>query len=177
MANRHLIFCIESTDKNPNDKYYIDALIKNFYIIGENKISFIGLGGKYRYNNPKIPKEISRLKKATSDISKLEVKVIYCLDKDASSSDPQDRDFINQVTEYCMDNGYDIIWFVRTIEEVMNGKTASQREKHSSAVDFVKKKKATQLNTSNLNCSNNVNAKKKSNILTVIDKYLVRKNN
>lgn len=176
MANRHLIFCIESTDKNPIDKYYIDALIKNYYIIVENKISFIGLGGKYRYNNPKITKEIYRLRKAASDISKLEVKVIYCLDKDANSSDPQDRDFINQVTEYCMDNGYDIIWFVRTIEEVMIGKVTNQKEKHSSAIDFVRKKKAAQLNVSNLNCSDNVNAKKKSNIVTVIDKYLVRKN-
>lgn len=87
MVNRYLIFCIESIDKNLIDKYYIDVLIKNFYIIGENKISFIGLGGKYWYNNFKIFKEMFRLKKVISDIFKLEVKVIYCLDKDVNSSD------------------------------------------------------------------------------------------
>ena len=175
MVNRHLVFCIESTDKNPIDKYYIDALIKNLYIIGENKMSFIGLGGKYRYNNPKITKKISELMRITRDISKLEVKVIYCLDKDLNNSNPQDRDFIDQVTEYSVNNDYDIIWFVRTIEEVMIGKKVSQKDKHSSAIDFIRKKKTSSLKISSLSCNNNVNSRNKSNILTVIDKYLVRK--
>lgn len=175
MVNRHLVFCIESTDKNPIDKYYIEALIKNFYIIGENKISFIGLGGKYRYNNPKITKKISELTKTTRVISKLDVKVIYCLDKDLNNRDSQDCDFVNQVNGYTANNDCDIIWFVRTIEEVMIGKKVSQKDKHSLAVDFIRKKKSSTLNISNLSCNNNVNARKKSNILTVIDKYLVRK--
>ena len=46
-----LIFCVESTGKAATDKWYINEVLKNYFNVKENKVSYIFMGGKHNYNN------------------------------------------------------------------------------------------------------------------------------
>lgn len=46
-----LIFCVETTLKAATDRHYINAILDRFYQVGENKISYVFMQGKYHYND------------------------------------------------------------------------------------------------------------------------------
>ena len=45
-----LIFIVETTAEAKIDDQYIWATLEEYYSLGENRISFIYLEGKYKYN-------------------------------------------------------------------------------------------------------------------------------
>jgi|SRR5690554_3965990 len=174
-SNKQIILCIESSGKNSTDDKYIREVINHFYDLGENKLSFVYMNGKFSYQHPDVRKSINKLKKDYKVYAEGESKVIYCFDKDLNYVDHRDNEFVNNVQRYCHTNGYDIVWFIRTIEEVMLGSKVAQKDKAKSALNFIRNNKVYNLNFENISCDNNVNAKRKSNILTILSQYLSRK--
>lgn len=173
--NKQIILCVESSNKNSTDDKYIRALINHYYNLGENKLSFVYMAGKHKYLHPTVVRRIKTLIKDYEAYADGESKVIYCFDKDLNYVDHRDSEFVNNVKRYCHNNGYDIVWFIRTIEEVMLGSKVAQKDKAKSVLNFIRNNQVNNLNFTNISCDNNVNAKRKSNILTVVNKYLPRK--
>ncbi|MBS3988304.1 MAG: hypothetical protein KGZ38_10100 [Erysipelothrix sp.] len=58
--SRQLIFVVESTNEG-TDKKYIDTIVKNFYDVSSDKLSFVFSGGIGNIVNEKKKKDISRL--------------------------------------------------------------------------------------------------------------------
>ena len=46
-----LIICVETTEKARTDYHYINEVLRQFYDVGENKISYVYLSGKHNYQN------------------------------------------------------------------------------------------------------------------------------
>lgn len=170
--NIQLILCTESDNKNPIDEKYIREIIKRFFILGENKLSFVHLSGKNQYKHVKKQKLIHTLIKEYRLTANGESKVIYCMDKDESTVDPRDALFIDEIEKFCTEKSHDVVWFVRNIEEVAWGSVVADKDKSRKVFDFIKHKQVTNLLEINLSASNNVNRRTKSNILTILKKYL-----
>lgn len=166
-----LIFVVETTEKVRSDKMYLDALLEHFYNVGENKISYVYLEGKYKYQTPRVIKEVTKLIKDFAMFSKGHSFVIYVFDKDFAHVDKQDAVFVDNVIKYTQKHSYELVWFVKTIEEVMIGKHVKKSEKKEAAVRFLKSQKIKEISMTNLSAGSNVNSPGKSNILQVLDKF------
>lgn len=46
--------------------------------------------------------------------------IFYVFDKDESTLDFRDAQFIEEVEQYCKNQNYKLIWFVKNIEHVMH---------------------------------------------------------
>lgn len=172
-----IIFAVETTEKAKTDYFYIREVLNKYFDIGNNKTSFVYMCGKHNYCNVKIAKKIKTLIKEYS-ITSGKSYVVYVCDKDKNMSVPQDSKFIEDLEEYCFINGYELIWFVTTIEEVLWGSKISDKEKITKSKQFVKQKRINDVNRLNLSASSNVNSKKMSNILTVLSNFPeIKRNN
>lgn len=162
-----IIFAIETTEKAKTDYYYIKEVLKKYFDIGYNKPNFVYMCGKHNYCNERVTKEIKTLIKEYS-LTGGKSYVVYVCDKDKNMSVAQDHKFIQDLEAYCLANSYELVWFVTTIEEVLWGSKASDKEKVTKAKQFVTQKKINDVNKSNLSALSNVNSKGMSNILTVL---------
>lgn len=170
--NIQLILCTESDNKNPIDEKYIREIIKRFFILGENKLSFVHLSGKNQYKHVKRQKLIHTLIREYRLTANGESKVIYCMDKDENTVDPRDALFIDEIEKFCTEKSHEVVWFVRSIEEVVWGSTVADNDKAKKVIDFIRRKQVSNLSKSNLSAASNVNRKTRSNILTILNKYL-----
>ncbi len=172
-----LIIAIETTEKAAIDKFYIDTVIRKYYNVGLNKISYVYMSGKHNYKHPKTIKQIDNLVKNFNLVGNKTRKshIVYVFDKDLNTQDPNDIQFENTVTRYSEELGYPIIWFVRTIEEVMWGVKIGKKEKRDKAEQFISRHQIEKINKTNLLAHDNVNATCMSNILTVLNQFLEKK--
>lgn len=97
-----------------------------------------------------------------------ETYVIYCFDTDKYDSEPEDKKLLSDEEKYCRDNGYEFVWFCHDIEEVFLGKSVAKSEKTDSARRYSANNGITNVNKNNLNAE--VFAKRKSNLLSVLNK-------
>ena len=80
---------------------------------------------------------------------------------------------LNAMMQFCKEKDYDLIWFCHDIEEAFLGKKVSDSQKVQEAADFRKKNKIEGIPIENLSVSEK--KANSSNILCILDKYLVRK--
>lgn len=165
-----LIFCVESPEKVPVDEIYINEILNRFYKVGENKISYVFMGGKYNYNNRKTIEKIARYKKDYQVTGTGQSYVIYVFDKDRNSQYYTDAQFEQNVIQYCASNNYLLVWFVQTIEDVMWGERV-EKQKREKAIQYIKKRHIESIHKGNLSARSNVNARQRSNILTELNKF------
>lgn len=167
-----MILCVETTKKANTDSVYILDTIKFFYNIGnEIKINSVYMGTKSKYKSKDILKEISQKIK---DFSRLgETKVIYCIDTDEYEKNTEHEKDFNNISKFCKNNNYDLIWFCHDVEEVFIGNKVSDSEKVQKASIFRRKKNIEKMDVEKLS-SNNIRIHT-SNILNVLDQYLPRK--
>ena len=166
-----LILCLEADRKSGTDYVYVSEVIHNFYEIDNTvKITPIYMGGKSKYNHKSIVNEI---KEKISQYKHGNTKVIYVTDTDNLESIPEDKVFLDRVTKYCQENGYDHAWFCHDVEEVFwMGKT-SINSKVKMAGEFKKKRIIETIDERKLKSQNMRTGC--SNILTVLDRYLRKK--
>jgi hypothetical protein len=166
-----LIFCVESTKKAAIDSKYINEVLKHYYNVGENRISYVFMCGKFNYIKPKTLNEIQQYMKDYQVTGTGKSHVIYVFDKDLNAQDYIDTQFEKAVKKYCQDNKFQLIWFVKTIEDVMWGSTINKKEKSKKALQFISRHQIEKVEKSNLEAHANVNKLHKSNILTVLNKF------
>ena len=87
----------------------------------------------------------------------------------------QDEPLNDIITKYCLNKSYDLIWMNSDVEEVYLGEKISRKDKEKKAIAFQIKKNKLIPKLNNLSETNPLNKSKSSNILTILDKYLMRK--
>ncbi|MCM1302953.1 MAG: hypothetical protein NC306_02375 [Butyrivibrio sp.] len=125
---------------------------------------------KSRYASRDVEKEIDQ---KTRDFTHGDTRVIYCIDTDQYERNMEHAAEFNDISQFCAGKNYDLIWFCHDVEEVFLGKRISDSEKVSEASSFRRKKKIEEIPGDKLSCKEKRMCT--SNILSVLDKYLQRK--
>lgn len=176
MANKQIIFVVETNEKKKTDDIYINKFIRSYYDLSNNDITikFVHMCGKTNYKNKTV---VTKINKLINQNSKGENIVIYCFDTDRIDKEIDDLKFLKEVEEYCKNNLYDLIWFCYEIENVFLGKTISDENKVVEAVKY-QRKEVSYDDKLIKNLSIDKNEKKtnnKSNIVLVLNKHLKKK--
>lgn len=165
--SRQLIFVVECANEG-TDKKYIDTIVKNFYDVSSDKLSFVFSGGIGNIVNEKKKKDISRL------ISNYDGESIVILCVDTDSLQAQEYRRLHLIIEkFAVSKHYELVWFCETIEEVIWKSRISRTDKGMKSDEFLRKQSTFKY--SEINLRSTVKAKKKSNLLIICDKYLIRK--
>ena len=166
-----MIFCVETTKKADTDSIYLtETLNYRYAITNQIKISKIYMGTKSKYNSKEVLKEIE---KKTKEFVIGETKVIYCIDTDAYESSYEHQRELENIKRFCIQKGYELIWFCHDVEDVFLGKQIVDSEKVKEAATFRRKRMIEQVDCKKLTVTSL--RKNTSNILTVLDKYLEKK--
>lgn len=128
------------------------------------------MNAKSKYNAKDVIKDID---KKTKDFTIGESKVIYCIDTDQYERNNDHAKELNEISQYCEKNKYDLVWFCHDVEEVFWGQRISDSQKVQEAAKFRRKKKVEEIPADILSCD--VKRACASNILNIFDKYLSRK--
>lgn len=167
--NKRILCCVETTKQADTDYQYIRETIRFFYNEPSNiVVRPIYMESKSRYNSKSVIEQIKRNSQNCNNTN-----VIYFIDTDDWNTSANDEKTIQQIQKYCIDNGYDFVFFCKDIEDVYWGKRVADTEK----INAVKKFKSTHAiekmepkrlyrKRYQIHCSN---------IMNVLDKYWDRK--
>lgn len=103
----------------------------------------------------------------------IETQVIYFIDTDQYERNPDHTRELNEISCYCKDNDYDLVWFCHDVEEVYWNHKVSDSQKVQEATAFRRKKKIEEISIEKLSCS--TKRAFASNIINILDQYLDRK--
>lgn len=164
-----LVLCVETNEEADTDPKYIDKTIRQFYVVNNDvSIKYIRMNGKGNYNKRSIIKQINE--KLSGDFD--ETCVAYCIDID-NLADSDVLEVNKNIREYCDKRNYKYIWFCRDIEEVYLHKRIAKSEKKRESIKFSHLSDLGKATEASL--SSNSETPFKSNLLCVLDSFLVRK--
>lgn len=172
MANRQVIFVVETNDKKQTDDIYIKKLINSYYDLTDNNITykFVHMAGKGKYKNRSVTSKINNYVKENQKGLNI---IIYCIDTDRIDKDSESVVFLEEVQKYCQQNKYEFVWFCYEIENVFLGKTISEENKVKEAISYQKRETIFDdkiiKNMSIMDGKQKTN--NKSNIVLVLNKY------
>ena len=126
------------------------------------------MNSKTRYNDKKVVKEIKENQRKSPETS-----VIYFIDTDEYTSNPDDKKMLKLIRDYCNSNHYDFVFFCKDIEDVYLGHRIPDQEKVSEVARFKRQNKIYDVKESSLNRTRY--AVHTSNILSILDKHLTRR--
>lgn len=166
-----LILCMETNKKSATDDVYILELIRHIYQLNnQTKISRIYMGTKTKYKAKNVLQEI---KAKTKTYISGETRVIYCIDTDDHEKNAKHKRELIEISRFCQQNGYDLVWFCHDVEDVFLGERIADSRKVSEAGAFKRKGLIKEIPLDRL--SGSVEIVHTSNILNILDKYLSRK--
>ena len=93
MANKQIIFVVETNEKKKTDDIYINKFIRSYYDLSNNDITikFVHMCGKTNYKNKTV---VTKINKLINQNSKGENIVIYCFDTDRIDKEIDDLKFL-----------------------------------------------------------------------------------
>lgn len=168
---KQVIFCTE-TDNSQIDDSYVKKLLEVYFDFGTSlKRSFVHMKGKTKYNDKSV---IAQIDKKKTDYSKNNKEgknfVIYVVDADDYLIKYEDQNRLIEIQEYCKEKGYYLVWFCRTIEEVLIGFKVEDNKKLKYAMKFAREANEATIKENDLKCNKICN--KKSNFLEVLEEII-----
>ena len=160
-----LIFVVETDKRCKSDWIYIKSTLNHFYQYDHTqvKLTSIYLSGKDKYKSKE--NEInSKIKQFRGNS-----KVLMCVDCDDYDTNPNDRQFLDKVRDYCNDKGFIFVWFCKDIEQVYLGYKIESSLKKKKAATFEAKQSINSIEPHKL--SVNEFRDKTSNLLCVLDQF------
>ncbi len=166
-----MIFCLETNKRANTDYIYIKETIDYLYQTNNQiKFSPVYMCTKTKYRSKDVLREIER---KTKEFTIGQSKVFYCVDTDNYEISTEQENALQNVREFCDAKDFEFIWFCHDIEEVFWGKKIPDSQKVQEAGAYRKRKEIKGLPLKRLTESNYRSCT--SNIISVLDKYLVRK--
>ena len=169
--NKQIILCVEANEDTKTDNIYINETIYHYFEVDNStKITYVNMNNKSRYKSRSV---LAKIKRYRREYLIGDSYVIYCIDLDKVQANPIQQREDEAIANYVKQNGFELIWFCRDIEEVYTGKRVSKKDKTSVAKTFKTRKSIKNVLEKNL--INERASNGKSNILKVLGKYLKRK--
>lgn len=166
-----IVVAFETKNKDGSDYIYFKSIVSRFYKERGTGISIkpVFMNGKGNYK--KIENKISHLVNQYSGRSQ----VIYFFDIDNTELKFDQQQLNREIIEYCNTKKYEIVWYNKTVEDVLIGNVI-EKDKTKTAFDFFYKDKIKTINEDNLSINSyEFIPLKKSNVKHILDKYLVKK--
>lgn len=166
-----LIILLETNNKDGSDYLYFKSIISRFYEERGTGISIkpIFMNGKGNYN--KIDTKIKNYINQYDGLSQ----VIYFFDVDSTNIKYDQRKLNNDIIKYCESKKYEIVWYNKTVEDVLIGNVIT-KNKTKIANDFFLKNYIMQVDERKLNIKEfELMKHQESNVKYILDKYLVKK--
>lgn len=164
------VFVVETSNDCKSDWIYIKNTITKFYSydLAEIKFTPVYMDGKTKYM--KKEKVVSQLVKQYKMAAKTNhSQVFYCFDCDDYDTRSEDMSFLEQVSSYCENKNYELVWFCKDIERVYMGQKVPDTQKKRTAESFAKNNLISKIDERSL--SGTVYKRNTSNILSILDKY------
>lgn len=158
-----LILIMETRSSNKSDYMYIKSPLDYYY-----EPRTYGIKKIFATTKSLLIKQEKKIEKLCNMTERKPV-IIVIADYD------QDEPLNDIITNYCLNKSYDLIWMNSDVEEVYLGEKISRKDKEKKAIAFQIKKNKLIPKLNNLSETNPLNKSKSSNILTILDKYLMRK--
>ena len=167
--NKRLLFCVETTQQADTDYAYIKETIRHYYE-ETRKIVYraVYMESKTRYNSRAVREEIRR-KSGSAD-----TKVIYCIDTDDADVSQETKTLLDRIRQHCEANHYEFIFFCKDVEDVYCGNSVSDSQKIPAIKKFKSSHAIEKMKTESLESKQF--RSHCSNVLTILDQYLARKN-
>lgn len=166
--SKRLLFCVETTKQANTDYAYVKETIDHYYQPDRKTVlRSIPMNSRTRYHSKAVQEEIR--KQSGPD----DTHVIYCIDTDRYDTSPEDQTLLDQIRQYCDNQGYDFIFFCRDVEDVFCGNSVPDTKKTSAVCRFRSSHAIETMKTENLEKEHY--QRHCSNILRVLDQYLARK--
>jgi len=150
---------------------YINRMIRQYYHeTSEISRKPIYMDGKMKYKDNAVIRKIedqTRKYAKTGDTS-----VFYCIDTDDWDRNPDHQRELIEIEKYCKENGHELIWFCRDIEQVFWGEQVSDSEKRARAEQYLRQNRINEMDFNELQVEDK--RVKCSNILLILDKYMER---
>ena len=163
-----LLFLLETRSNNRSDWIYVKSTLDYFY---ENrKCRYDALFCKSKDELIKQDKAIKRKITEYTKYTNNEYKVLLVADYDRKEEKNKN------IADYCNKNKYELIWMNPNIEKVYLNKDIKSGDKKREAEKFAKNKNSIFPHLNNLEYTEPLKEKCGSNIIIVVDKYLIRKN-
>ena len=172
-----LLVLLETNDELNTDGVYFTEVRRRFYknysnhYEGEVSIQIIPLHGKQNYKSNKIKQRIKNQIAANKSYD-VHTVVILCIDTDSTKQNFEPGSFFYNVREYCQKYNYELVWYCKNVENVFLGKEANEVHKVEAAKEFARTERIYEIKESNL--SQTIIKYGYSNILLILDKYLIR---
>lgn len=169
---RQILFCVETDETARTDVIYIKETIKKFYkpISNTDNIDFICMGSKQKYNSKSIVRKIKDKVKMFNPLG--DTTVIYCIDTDKYETNATQNKELEDITKYCNENEYLLVWFCHDIEEVYWGFSIENSGKKRKAVEFQTKGLIKNVDIKRL--IQKSKTRSKSNLMSILDVYFDR---
>ena len=168
-----VIRVMETNEEAQTDLVYVDFVCKKYYSQQNVTYSDVFLGGKQNYSNKKIKNHILNLIKMNSKYG--QSVVVYFIDSDQDNLNFKMGSRGKNIIEYCLENGYELVFFVSTIEHVFWKKKVDDKDKKEYSIKFINEKQCD--NTSVYDLKKQDPHNMETNIMLVLDKYLKKKIN
>ena len=166
-----IIAVLETKNRDGSDYLYFKSIINRFYVERGTGIPInpVFLNGKGNYLRQE--KQIREKIKGYAENSK----VIYFFDVDSPDIKSDQQQLNNDIINHCKSTNREVVWFKRTIEEVMLGQVIT-KNKNKEAYSFLKRNLIDRVDAKKLYISEfDLLTDGKSNVLFVLDKYLIKK--
>lgn len=166
-----IIIVLETKNKDGSDYIYFKSILSRFYKERGTGISIkpVFMNGKGNYVN--VESKIRELIKQYDG----NYKVIYFFDIDNTNLKYDQKELNNDINEYCKSKNYEVIWYNKTIEDVLIGEVVT-KDKTKIANKFFSTNQINSINEEFLNVNKfELITSKKSNVKYILDKYLVKK--
>lgn len=166
-----LIFCLETKKSADTDWIYIKETIDYYFVVNNQvKLNKVYMNTKTRYKSKDVLKDID---KKTKEFEIGDTIVIYCVDTDEFEKNINHEQELMNVSAFCKTKNYELIWFCHDVEEVFWGHKVSDSLKVKEAAKFRNKKMIKQIDENNLSSEKKVF--QKSNLISVLQNYLLKK--
>ena len=168
---KQVIFCTE-TDNSQIDDSYVKKLLEVYFDLSTSfKRSFVHMKGKTKYNDKSVVSQIDKKKIDYSKNNKVGKNfVVYVVDVDDYFTKYEDQQRLIEIQNYCDENGYYLVWFCKTIEEVLIGFKVDDNKKLKYAMKFAREANESTIKENDLKC--NKICSKKSNFLEVLQEII-----
>ena len=166
-----IIVVLETKNKEGSDYIYFKSVLSRFYQERGTGIVIkpIFMNGKGNYD--KVESKIREW------INKYEENyhVIYFFDVDNTELKCDQHKLNKEISDYCSQKNYDIVWYNKTVEDVLLGDVIV-KNKTKIANNFFITNKINSIKEENLNIKQfDLITYKKSNVKYILDKYLIKK--
>lgn len=169
-----LLLVVETSSEEKTDAIYINEVIKKYFDVSGVNIKFVPLGGKKHYKDKKIIGKINNYTKMFHKFTNGETITIYFIDTDSVNREYKTGSFFKNLCIFVKQSGYELVWFCKNAENVfLNLEPETLDNKTQMAKAFAAENKINNICKENL--SKSIIELNCSNILTVLTKYLNRK--